>query len=58
MKRRSLIATKRLNKWITNNPLVEIGGETYDRRTVTEIEVKKGVRFKNIRSSLLSYWER
>ena len=28
---------------ITNNQLVEIGGETYDRRTVTEIEVKKGV---------------
>ena len=31
-----------IETYITNHPLVEIG-ETYDRRTVIEIEVKKGV---------------
>ena len=31
-----------IEDYITDNPLVKVGGKTYDRRTVTEIEVKEG----------------
>ena len=32
-----------IEEYITSHPLVKIGGKTYDRRTVTEIEVGEGV---------------
>jgi len=32
-----------IEEYITDNPLVKVGGKTYDRRTVTEIEVGEGV---------------
>ena len=33
-----------IEEYITEHPLVKVGGKTYDRRTVTEIEVKEGVK--------------
>ena len=49
MKKRRTIApveeidAEEIEEYIADNPLVKIGGKTYDRRTVTEIDVGKGV---------------
>ena len=32
-----------IEDYIVDNPLVKVGGDTYDRRTVTEIKVREGV---------------
>ena len=32
-----------LRKFMYDNPEVKVGGENYDRRTITEVDVKEGV---------------
>jgi len=34
---------EQIEDYIAHNPLVKVGGDTYDRRTVTEIKVRGGV---------------